>query len=327
MNVVVTGAGGFVGSHLVESQARQGHRVRALDLRAKNLEHLRGHPSVEIHEGSVTDPDLLRRVIDGADVVYHLASVHLEISVPDETYWRVNVHGVRQLLELCAEAGVGRVVHCSSVGVYGKLSVIPSDEESPCRPETIYERTKLEGERVVREVVAETGLPVAIIRPGWIYGPRCPRTLKLFRAIAKGRYVLVGSGRSLRQPVYVDDMVAAIERAGACPAAIGETFVISGPEAVTIAELSDAVARTLGKPPVRLRVPYALIWPVALAAEAAGKATGKEPPMSRRSLKFFDGSAAFDISKARRVLEFEPMVKLDDGLRRSLAWMRAEGLV
>lgn len=328
MKVVVTGAGGFVGSHLVESQARLGHDVRALDLRTRSIEHLRAQPNVEILAGDLTDADFLRNALDGADLVYHLASIHLEISVPDETYWRVNVEGVRRLLTMCHETGVKRVVHCSSTGVYGSTpEEFPSNEDSPCHPQSIYERSKFEGERVVREVVGETGLPVTVVRPGWVYGPRCPRTLKLFKAIGSGRFLLVGDGRAVRQPVYVEDMVRALESAAESPCAIGETFVIAGPKTVTIKELTTAIARALGKPPVRLQAPYAVVWPAALGAELLGKVIGKEPPISRRSLKFFDGNAAFDLSKAQRVIDFKPETDLSDGLSRSLTWFRAEGLV
>jgi nucleoside-diphosphate-sugar epimerase len=278
--------------------------------------------------GDLTDEDLLRRALDGADIVYHLASIHLEISVPDETYWRVNVEGVRNLLQACHEVGVKRVVHCSSIGVYGSTpSDFPATEDSPCHPQSIYERTKLAGEQAVKDVVADTGLEVAVVRPGWVYGPRCPRTLKLFRAISKGRFLLVGDGSAVRQPVYVGDIVHALECAGQAPDAVGQTFVIAGPEPVTIKELTSTIARTLGRPPVRLKAPYAVVWPAALAAEMVGKVTGKEPPISRRSLKFFDGNAAFDMSKAKNVMGFCPEVQLEQGLGSSLAWFRAEGLV
>ncbi|MGA7672245.1 MAG: NAD-dependent epimerase/dehydratase family protein [Nitrolancea sp.] len=328
MKVVVTGAGGFVGSHLVESQARAGHDVRALDLRTRSIEHLSGSPNVEILAGDLTDSDFLQSALEGADIVYHLASIHLEISVPDETYWRVNVEGVRNLLKMCHAAGVDRVVHCSSIGVYGSTpEEFPSNEDSPCHPQSIYERTKFEGERVVREVVAETGLPVTIVRPGWVYGPRCPRTLKLFKAIRSGRFLLVGDGQAVRQPVYVEDIVRALEHAGQSPCAVGETFVIAGPKAVTIKELTTAIARALGKPPVRLQAPYPVVWPAALGAELLGKVIGKEPPISRRSLKFFDGNAAFDLSKAERLIDFKPLTDLDEGLSRSLSWFQVEGLV
>jgi nucleoside-diphosphate-sugar epimerase len=204
-------------------------------------------------------------------------------------------------------------VHCSTVGVYGTLAGQPGDETSPCRPDFDYEVTKLEGEDVLREAFRAVGFPVVILRPVWVYGPGCPRTDKLFRAIARGRFVVAGRGDTLRHCVYVADAVEAFERAACATDAPGETFVIGDAGAVTVRALVDEIARLVGgrRPP---SVPAWALRLAGTAAEVAFKPLGREPPISRRTLRFFSGNTSFRTDKARRVLGFEAGHTLTQGL-------------
>src|SRR5688500_10232989 len=184
MKVLITGAGGFIGSHLVDSQLEQRHDVRAVDLHLDLLQPQSANPHLEAICGDITDKNLLKRLADGVEVVYHLASAHLDVSLSDEHYRRVNVGATLSLLEAARQAGVRRFVHCSSVGVIGDVKHPPADETTQCRPANIYERSKLAGERAVLDYAFRTGFPVVVVRPAWVYGPRCPRTAKLFRTIS-----------------------------------------------------------------------------------------------------------------------------------------------
>ena len=145
MRVLITGAGGFIGSHLVDSQLEHGHHVRAVDLHLDLLGRQAEQSRLRVIRGDITEKDIVQKLVEGIDVVYHLASAHLDVSLSDEHYHRVNVGATLSLLEAARQAGVRRFVHCSSVGVIGDVKHPPADETTECDPVNIYERTKLEG--------------------------------------------------------------------------------------------------------------------------------------------------------------------------------------
>ncbi len=319
--VLVTGAGGFIGSHLAAEQLRLGRRVVALDLHLDRLAHMRDTSGLTLIEGDSANPDDQRRALRGVDTVFHLAAAHLGASVPDSEFRRVNVEGVRTLIAAAREAGVRRFVHCSSVGVYGEVTNPPYNEDSPCRPELAYERTKLEGEQVVLDAARREGFPAVVLRPVWVYGPGCPRTEKLFRSIGKGRFFLVGRADTLRHCVYIRDMVDAFDRAAQRNEAIGQVMVIGDDGAIPVRTLVNEIARLSGaKPPVTMPKPIFLT--AAIFFEAAFGILGKEPPISRRTMRFFTGNTSFDISRARRLLGYDPSWSLAAGLGETAEILR-----
>jgi nucleoside-diphosphate-sugar epimerase len=321
MNVLITGGGGFIGSNLVDSQLAQGHRVRTVDLHAERLAHVAHHPNLDVVVGDITDQALVDQVVSGMDVVYHLASAHLDVSLSDETYWQVNVQATENLLRAAQSAGVGRVVHCSSNGVIGHVQNPPADETAPCNPTNVYERTKLAGEQVALQVAQETGLSVVVARPAWVYGPRCPRTQKLFNAIEKGRFVMVGDGQTLRHPIYVSDAVRGLELCAASENAAGQVYLLAGEKPVTIETLVRTIAEVVGVRPPAIRLP---LWSAKIggyALEWAFEPLGRQPPFSRRSVDFFLKNNAYDTSKARQELGFRPQVDLRAGLAQTRDWL------
>lgn len=321
--VLITGAGGFIGKHLVQAQLGKGRRVRALD---RHVDGLAQHASdgLEIMSGDVADENVQARAVDGMDVVFHLASAHLETDLSEREYRRINVTAVETLLRRCHEAGVRRVVHVSSASVHGSVPEGPADEESPYHPDTIYERTKLEGEEAARRVHARCAVPVVIARPTWVYGPGCNRTAKLFRTIAANRFVMVGKGKNARSAIYIDDLLDGLELCATCEGIDGEVFLLTHDELVTVDRVVDTVARLVGTRRRPLRLPLWLGWTAAVSAEAAGRLLRIRPPVTRRSLKFFTNDAAFTCAKATRRLGFKPQVPLQTGLAWTCQWWRAE---
>lgn len=313
---LVTGAGGFIGSHLARRIAEAGTPLRVLDLHLDRVEDLRGKAGFEAMVGDVADPEVQRAAVDGVDVVYHLAAAHLGVSAGDAEFRRVNVEGVRTLIDACRAAGVRRFVHCSSVGVFGHVPDPPVDEDAPCHPDLVYERTKLEGEGVVLDAVREHGFPAVILRPVWVYGPGCPRTEKLLRTVGRGRFVVAGDGAAMRHCVFIDDMVDAFLLAGGADGAVGRVLIVGDDEPVTVRRLVDEIAAVVGARPPRA-VPFALLRAAALVAEMVFLPIGKEPPISRRTLRFFTGNTAFRIDRAREHLGFRPRYTLAEGLRET----------
>ena len=323
--VLVTGAGGFIGSHLADDQLARGRKVTALDLNLDRLAHQKDNKNCDLVAGDVRDVALLESIVPGHDVVFHLASAHLEVNKPESYFEEVNVEALEKLVEICKQSSVRRFVHCSSVGVFGSLQQLPANESTECNPDIAYERTKLAGEDVVRRSAGN--LDYVILRPAWVYGPRCHRTLKLMQAVKRKKFIKVGFKKTYRHPVYILDMLAAFESAAEVPDASGQTLIIGADEAVLLDRLIEEVQKAVGTRIRPVTVPLAVMYPACLAAEIVWGALGKEPPFSRRSLKFFTESSAFDISKAREILKFSPKIGLAEGLAETAREFSREGVL
>jgi nucleoside-diphosphate-sugar epimerase len=322
LHVLVTGATGFTGGHLARTLAERGDTVRALVRDPSRAEELRG-AGVELAAGDLRDRAAIRSACTGVDLVYHIAAIYRQAGLPDDEYRAVNATAVRHVIEAAAYGGVRRVVHCSTVGVHGDVEHPPAGEDAPLTPGDIYQQTKLEGERVARQAAADTGVEVVIARPTGIYGPGDRRLLKLFRGIARRRFVILGSGHIYYHLTYIDDLVEGFRLCGGVPQAAGQTYILAGSEVTTLNELVALIAEEARVRPPSLHVPVWPVWLAGAACELLCAPFGIEPPIYRRRVDFFTKSRAFDISKARRELGFAPKVGLREGVQRTLAWYRA----
>lgn len=316
-SVLVTGAGGFIGSHLVKDQVRLGRNVSALDTNLDRLDNLRDVENLKFILADIRDSTKLAESLEGIDVVFHLASAHLEVSKPQSYFESINVDAAGTLVELTAAAGARRLVHCSTVGVYGPLAKLPAAEDAECRPDIAYEITKLKGENAVREAAIRENVSTIILRPAWVYGPGCPRTLKLFRAISQRKFVMVGDGQNFRHPIYIDDMLMAFERAASVSRIVNDTYNVASDNPVRLNELVGEIISVLDSDFRPKRIPLGIMTPVCVVVESIFKVFSKEPPFSTRSLKFFTESSSFNISKVKTALGFQPEVALADGLRKT----------
>jgi dihydroflavonol-4-reductase len=330
VNVLVTGATGFTGGHLATSLARRGYRVRAL-VREQSLDKFAASAAaaagVVATTGNLTDPVAVRQAVEGADVVYHIAATYREAGQPDAAYRRINVDGTRHILEAAKGAGVRRVVHCSTGGVHGHIEHPPATEDAPFAPGDIYQETKLEAEQLAREFGAREGLDVVIARPIGIYGPGDTRFLKMFRGIARGRFPMLGPGEVFYHLTYIDDLVEGFRLCGEVEGAAGRTYILAGPRYTTLNELAALIARELGVKPPRLRLPVWPFWLAGLACEIVCVPLRIEPPLYRRRVDFYTKSRAFDTTRARTELGYEPRVDLEEGIKRTATWYREKGLL
>ncbi len=194
-----------------------------------------------------------------------------------------------------------------------------------CGPGDIYQRTKVEGERIAREAAARTGLAVTIARPSGIYGPGDRRLLKLFRGVARRRFVVLGSGNIFYHLTYIDDLVEGFRLCGEVPAAANRTYILAGGEVTTLNELMGRIAAEARVAPPALKLPVWPFWLAGAACEAICVPLGIEPPIYRRRVDFFTKSRAFDISRARAEIGYAPQVGLSDGIRKTLTWYRERG--
>jgi nucleoside-diphosphate-sugar epimerase len=322
MKVLITGAGGFIGSHLVDSQLEKKFDVRAVDLHPDLLKPHENHPRLELIRGNLTDEKLVKKMVEGMDIVYHLASAHLDVSLSDKHYRHVNVDATLSLVDAAMQAGVQRFIHCSSVGVIGDVENPPADETTACHPTNVYERTKLEGERAALDFSRRTGFPVVVMRPAWVYGPRCPRTAKLIRTISKGRFPIFGDGRNLRHPVYISDAIRGLELCAEIQNVDGEVFIIAGEVPVETRELVNVISCELNVRMWKIHLPIFLGQWAGLLLELLFKPLGKQPPFSRRSMDFFLKHNAYSVDKAKRRLGYQPQIDLQTGIRKILASMK-----
>ena len=324
MNVALTGASGYTGARLLGALLARGDRVAAL-VRPASVTPTLEASGARVVPGDLADTAAIGALVGGADAVLHVAAVYRTAGHPDSYYHEVNVGGTLRLLEAAAHAGVRRFVHTSTVGVHGHVVDAPADETAPFAPGDVYQATKAEAERLAMDFHRKRGVPVAVVRPGAIYGPGETRLLKLFRAIARGRYAIVGSGRPFYHPVYIDDLVAGFLLALDRPGAAGEAFILGGPSYVSQRELASLIADATGGRVLPFRVPA---WPLQLAGglcEAVCVPFGIEPPLHRRRVDFWTKSRAFSIEKARRLLGYAPQVDLAEGVARTAAAYRAAG--
>ena len=326
MNVLVTGVTGFTGSRLARYLVDAGHKVRGLVRRA-SLERARPLEAIGLKTvaGDLTELDTLGPACHEVDVVYHIAASYRTAGQSDATYRAINVGGTENLLCAAEASGVRRFVHCSTGGVHGNIDKAPATESAPLKPGDIYQVTKLEAERFARAIGERSDIEVVVARPIGIYGPGDVRFLKLFRGIARRRFPILGSGQIFYHLTYIDDLVEGFRLCGEMAAAVGRTYLLAGPAYTTLEELTELIAVEFGVEPPRLRLPVWPFWLGGALCEAICVPFGLEPPIYRRRVEFFTKSRAFDTTRARQELGFNPMIDLRTGIHRTAVWYREQG--
>ena len=323
---LVTGASGFTGQHLCRALIEKGYSVRALVRHSSRIDKLRAL-GIDLIEGDLTSPPSLQGIAAGMDKVFHIAALYRQEGVSKDLFFQVNVTGTQALLEESIKAGVGRFIHCSTVGVQGEIKDPPAKESAPYAPGDHYQVSKVEGEKLARSYHREGKLDVVVVRPVGIYGPGDTRFLKLFKFIHNGTFRMIGSGEALYHLTFVEDLVDGIIRAAETAAASGQVYTLGGKEYLPLNRLVPLIAEILNKPTPKKRLP---LWPAYLAAvacEAICRPLRIEPPLYRRRLDFFTKDRAFDISKAQSELGYSPKVLLREGLLRTASWYMEEGML
>lgn len=326
MKALVTGANGFTGSYLTKHLLEKGYEVKVLVRKGSNLSALEGLPIEYAYADLSDDTPLDEHILAGVDIVHHIAALYRAENVPQKLFWDVNVGGTKKMLEAAKIAGVKRFVHCSTVGVQGEIDNPPATEEAPYKPGDYYQESKRDGELLALEFFKRENLPGTVVRPVGIYGPGDGRFLKLFKYVYNGKFKMIGSGKVLYHMTFVEDLVRGIALAGEKEAALGEIFTIGGNEYVPLKELVEKIGAALDKPvSTKPLVPAWPVWFAGLLCEIACKPLGIDPPIYRRRVDFFIKDRAFDISKAKRLLDYQPQVPLEAGLKITGDWYKAQG--
>jgi nucleoside-diphosphate-sugar epimerase len=311
MRIFVTGAGGFIGQVAVKRLLADGHRVTAL-----LMPHERAAVSgADVVRGDLLAEDSLGSLLSNHDAVLHLAgAVGFQ---PWKACRRVNVEGTRRVAQAAVAAGVTRFVHMSSVSVYGRVPDVPITEESPLRfigdP---YGDTKIEAERLLRELEASARLALTVLRPTVVYG-RYDRkfALNIIDLVRGGKVSLPGDGRNRVDLVHVDDLAALVSTVLRSPASVGRTYNVTHPDNPTLDELVRELGRLLGVRPRVSYIPFPLAFSAAFLAEQAARVTGKPPRLSRYSVRVIGRRYDYVTARVERELGFRPGIGLFDGMK------------
>jgi NAD dependent epimerase/dehydratase len=310
--VLVTGADGFIGSHLTQMLLHQGARVRALALyNSFNswgwLEEIDEIGRVEVVTGDVRDSHACLKLTQGIEVVFHLAAL---VGIPysylaPDSYIQTNVTGTWNMIQAARESGVGRFLHVSSSEVYGTACFVPIHEDHPLQPQSPYSATKIAAEAMALSAHRAFGVPVVVARPFNAYGPR--QSLRaviptiISQVLAGARSIRLGHLHPTRDFSYVEDTARGLLSLALCDAAIGKAVNIGSHSEISIGDLAGRIQKLMNSD---------------LAVESDAERV--RPEASEVERLFCDNT------RIREMTGYQPRVSIDEGLERTIAWFREE---
>ncbi|NTV92452.1 MAG: SDR family NAD(P)-dependent oxidoreductase [Chlorobiaceae bacterium] len=319
---LVTGASGFIGSHLVSRCFEKGFRVKVLvrqgNSRIGQLKRL----GVEVVEGDLRDRDAVKRAVKGCNLVFHAAALASDWGDWEE-FRAVNVEGTRYICEASEHEGIRRLVYLSTYEVFDHFRLERLDEQEPCtkRGEQ-YPDTKIEGTEVVWQY-KERGLPVSVVYPSLVFGPGDTTLFPLLADAIRNRRFFYWQVRAGLNLIYIDNLVDLLMLAASHQNALGEDFLACDGNSITLEELSASIAGRISAPAPSLYLPFGLVLVLAHAMELVYGAIGstKRPLLTRQAVKLLASRVMVDTGKARRLLGWEPSVPLWKGVEKTLDWL------
>ncbi len=326
MKCALTGANGFLGSHLTDRLLADGHEVTALVRQSADLRWLSG-TAARLVTGSLDDPGSLAEAFAGAELIFHCAGV-TQAAEPGG-YYRANVEGTRAVARaaMSASDALQRFVLVSTLAVHGdgERDSSPVSEKTPCEPVNHYGKSKLAGEEAARALAPR--LPLTVVRPGGIYGARDTMGLPLYKQAARGIYIKMGLGRRMVNMCHVADIVEGLMLAATSPAALGETFLLGDADNYTMEAMGRTVVQAVkGSDGIPLWMPLSGAYLVGAVGGAVARLRGKRPMLNLDQVRMYAvPNWAMDVGKARRLLAYRPCYTLLEGATETAAWYREAG--
>ncbi|MFZ5915368.1 MAG: NAD-dependent epimerase/dehydratase family protein [Chloroflexota bacterium] len=338
MKVLVTGASGFIGQHLVRALSAQGHQVRYL-LRPAASAPVNFNGRTQRVWGDMSDADSLHRAVEGVDQVYHLAAIRDRWGLSFKEYNTVNVQGTRHLLEAAARQGA-RFIYCSSVGVLGYPGVLNIDESFDYRTRDgkfKYHHTKALSEQLTLAYARTGRLEATVVRPVITYGPgdTYGMVTKLLTLLASGRFLPIGSGRNHVHLAYITDTVRGLILASESAQANGQVYILPGTRPITMQALIDLASSVVDQATPGWHVPLAVAKTAAWLFESAFalqrqlglNLLGEEPFLTRDKIDTLTVNRGFDGTRAATDLGYYPTIDYAEGLAQTVAWARKAQLL
>ena len=325
MEVLVTGAGGFIGKNLVKELCEKGYDVTSFVYKGKKEEKtfLEEQGSNTIL-GDITTQEEVKGITEGYDVVINLAAQRRGWTASEKDAYHVNVLGTKYLVEDAIENGVDHFIHCSTSSIIGPVEDKPLTEESDKRDESrVYYKTKLEGDRTVLERKDE--INVTVVLPPLVYGPHDHHHLEIFEAVKQDKIHFVGKGDNLFQPTYIDDCTKGFLLCIKNEETYGERFIIAYDEPRTSKDIIYSIADGFDKDISPIHFPKPLCWVGYHVLEFFGNIFNFKPPLNKRVYDWFTENHFFDVSKAKEVLDFEPEYSLEEGTKLTCEWYEENG--
>jgi nucleoside-diphosphate-sugar epimerase len=319
--VAVTGAGGFIGGALCRRLTADGAGVLGLDIDASAADRV-GAAGADFRVCDTTDADAVAAALPGCELVVHTAAIVADFG-PMEDYVRVTVRGTRNVLDAAQATGVQRVVHVSSIAVWGSEHRAPLPEEAEPRPSGWpYQDTKAASDVLARRRGA------VVVRPGDVYGPGSKQwAIRPLETMKSGRFALPRGRDGMVTPVYIDDLVDCLVLAASSDAAEpGQAYVAWPGQVVSAADFMGYYARMLGRDRVP-RLPATAHRAAVWVEERAARLARRPPAVTAEAVRYLNREHAYTVSRAREDLGWEPQVDLEEGMRRTEAWFREEGLL
>jgi nucleoside-diphosphate-sugar epimerase len=324
MTILITGATGFIGSHIAERLHAAGHTLRAIVRRSSDRKWVARLP-IDYREGDYADGAFLRKAVEGVSTIYHVAGVTK--SKTKEGYYDGNHAVTRNLLAAAIDAnpGLSRFVHVSSGAAVGPAAPGSSvDESTPFHPITTYGLSKMEAEKECLRAMEK--IPVTIVRPPAVYGPRDTDVFEFFSTMRKGVHPLIGFGEKRVSLIHAHDLADGIILAGGHPKSPGGTYFISSAKAYSWLEVGAVTAAVMGRKALRVRIPEWCVYALGAAAQFAASFGSKPAVLNlEKARDVVQDAWVFDGSKAERELGFREKLSLEEGVRGTLEWYRAEG--
>jgi nucleoside-diphosphate-sugar epimerase len=322
---LVTGASGFIGGHIAEAFVKRGWQVVTIARPTSNTADLE-KLGVKVERGELTDARLVSGLMAEVEAVVHCAAKVGDWGPVDE-YRAVNVEGLRVLLEACKGHPLSRFIHMSSLGVYAARHHYGTDESEPLPRQHAdgYTQSKVEAEELAQRYYRDFGVPVVVLRPGFVYGPR-DRTVmpRLIENLRQGEIRYPGGGQAALNTIYIGNLVQAVFLALENTQAVGQIYNLTDGEAVSKRRFIEAVADALQLPRPTGTPPLWLARMVTGLVEGMARLRGAKeaPKFTKARLKFIAYNLDFSIEKAKRELGYRPHYTFDDAIAQTMSWYK-----
>jgi nucleoside-diphosphate-sugar epimerase len=319
---LITGPTGFIGTHLVKALIDKDSEIAILIRNKSSLDPSFKNAGIKIIEGDLTNIESLKKATENIDTIYHLAGYIGGAQPKDELFDQVNVKGTENLLKAAKINNVDKIVVVSSVAALGDVK--EGQESTKCFPINQYGKSKLKMENICQKYAQSSKLKIIILRPSSIYGPREKGSFfNIIQGLRKNKFMIVGNGENRLNYLYIDDFVNVLIKSGEIiklKKVNFETFIISG-KAISMNQFINTLTKVLGvKKPIK--IPYFVGLLIALFFEFIQLIIkNKKMPINLHRLKTMTLDRSFDISKAKRVLNFTQKVSLDEGTRKYIQWL------